>query len=66
MAKALEHAVCPHCQEAALGLYVDEAAHDSDLLDVVVECYSCGRTINAFVSISNDMTVVTPGNGEVL
>lgn len=59
-------AKCPHCDKQALTLFVDEAAHDPDLIDLVLECSGCTRQINAFVSISNDMTVLTPGDGEVL
>jgi len=59
-------AKCPHCNKQSLTLHVCEAAHDPDLFDLVLECCSCGRQLNAFVSICNDMTVLTPGDGEVL
>ncbi|MCY1355444.1 hypothetical protein D9M68_728590 [compost metagenome] len=58
-------AKCSHCEEPALHLYVCEAHHDAGLIDVVVECTSCGRQLNAFVSLA-EMSVLTPGSGEVL
>lgn len=65
MHQVLEGA-CPHCDaEGSLVLRVDQADHDNNLIDLVVECSSCKRELNGFMSL-DDMFVLTPGLGEVL
>lgn len=40
---------------------VESAAHDEDLLDIVVLCGTCNRTTNAFQKLE-DMTVISEGD----
>ncbi len=39
----------------------ESAAHDEQLIDVVVECKACGRTLNSFISI-DEMLVLDEGS----
>lgn len=39
------------------------AAHDANLIDVVVTCEDCGHTLNAFIALS-EMTVITVSEEE--
>ena len=52
---------CPRC---ASPYHIDaqSAVHDEQLLDVVVHCEKCGRTLNSFIQI-NEMTVLDEGTG---
>lgn len=43
---------CPKCnEEGCMTVTVEEAAHDAQLLDIVVECASCNARANSFVSV---------------
>ncbi|WP_281687604.1 hypothetical protein [Pseudomonas citronellolis] len=55
---------CENCGGEHHTAYVDAAAHDPRLLDLVVECDSCGRTLNEFVEV-RCMTLVNEGTSEV-
>lgn len=53
----LHDATCPHCHEqGGMAFTVDSAAHDPQLLDVIVMCSGCGTTFNDFMDI-NEMEV---------
>lgn len=52
-----------HCDTCDVPLTVtaESAAHDSNLIDVVVGCKSCGCTLNSFVRI-DEMLVLNKGS----
>lgn len=54
---------CPQCQTPLLEIETSCAAHDPQLIDVVVRCLQCDHTLNAFISL-NEMTEVTRSNKE--
>jgi hypothetical protein len=33
------------------------AAHDDSVLDIIVECYDCGRVLNHFITLDEMMEV---------
>lgn len=45
---------CPACgdKDANANVEADTAAHDSKLLDVIVECCECGAKFNEFLTFS--------------
>ncbi|BAV74143.1 hypothetical bacteriophage protein [Pseudomonas chlororaphis subsp. aurantiaca] len=50
---------CPRCK-APYQIEAEMAAHDEQLLDVVVQCRTCNRTLNSFIDI-NEMMVLDEG-----
>ncbi|CAI8990195.1 hypothetical protein [Pseudomonas chlororaphis] len=52
-----------HCDTCGVPLTVsaESAAHDSNLIDVVVDCESCGYTLNSFIRI-DEMQVLNNGS----
>jgi len=59
--KSRLEACCPKCGEETLDLEAQSAAHDRDLLDLVIECSTddggCGVILNGFMTISDMMEV---------
>ncbi|QHA95818.1 hypothetical protein [Pseudomonas sp. J380] len=55
------------CDTCAVPLTVttESAAHDNNLIDIVVSCESCGCTLNAFVCI-DEMRVLNKGREQEL
>lgn len=41
----------------------ESAAHDQQLIDVVVECKACGRTLNSFIRV-DEMLVLDEGSSD--
>ena len=50
---------CPRCA-SPYNIDADTAAHDEQLLDVVIHCDKCHRTLNSFINI-NEMMVLDEG-----
>lgn len=50
---------CPSCK-SPYRIDADTAAHDEQLLDVVIHCEKCSRTLNSFINI-NEMMVLDEG-----
>lgn len=51
---------CPNCGFPYPDLEATSAAHDDQLIDIIVRCPDCGWSLNAFVALS-EMTVLNPG-----
>ena len=54
---------CRNCGAPLLEIRATSAAHDPELIDIVVECPECHYTLNAFISLG-EMTEVQPGSKE--
>ncbi|WP_213664276.1 hypothetical protein [Stutzerimonas stutzeri] len=55
--------LCRRCGTPYPTITACAAAHDPNLIDVVVTCDHCGHTLNAFIYL-DEMTVVTPPSEE--
>lgn len=60
----LTEIACAGCGSEHHIAYLNPAAHDPKLIDLVVECAECGRTLNEFVTVS-EMLVVSQGSKAV-
>ncbi|WP_373389022.1 hypothetical protein [Pseudomonas alcaligenes] len=49
--------VCRRCNTPYPTITASSAAHNPDLIDIVVTCEHCGHTLNAFISL-DEMTEV--------
>lgn len=53
----MEHltgAMCPSCEtEDSMAMEVQQAAHNPQLIDIVVTCCICGTRFNEFVDVNN-------------